>query len=307
MTMSTAFMFHPVCTRHDMGAGHPEQPERLTAIRDAVQIALPGLTDTRPKAASYEALVRAHSARHVDAIFAASPSAGRVRIDPDTAMNEFSLDAARYAAGAVIDAVDLVGEGRAKNAFCCIRPPGHHAEYDRPMGFCLFNNVAVGALHALYRLGMERIAILDFDVHQGNGTEDIFRDDARVLFCSTFQHPFYPHTNSPSVAEQIVNVPLPPGTAGPAFRRAVEAAWLPAVRRFRPQLLLVSAGFDGHRDDPLADLDLVDEDYDWLATTLLGLASELCDGRLVAALEGGYDLAALGRSAALFITRMQEA
>ncbi len=290
-----------------MGAGHPEQPARVRVVRDAVRAALPTLALDTPGAAPASAIERAHAARHVNAVFEASPEEGLRQLDPDTAMNPHSLAAARFAAGAMLDAIDRISAGDADNAFCCVRPPGHHAEFDRPMGFCLFNSVAIGALHALDVTGMDRVAIVDFDVHHGNGTEDILRRDGRVLFCSSYQHPFYPYMNTPSIEGHLVNVPLAAGTGSAAFRSALEATWFPELRRFRPDLLLVSAGFDAHEADPLANLRLQDDDYRWLAERLLGLADELCGGRLVATLEGGYDLDALARSATLFVRELSGA
>ncbi len=294
------FFYHEGCAAHDMGASHPETPKRLRAVRDAVQLALPGLESRTPKPANYAALARAHSTRHVDLLFESAPAEGTVALDADTIMMPHSLNAARLAAGALVDATDAVAQRKSPIAFCCVRPPGHHAEREQAMGFCLFNNVAAAALQALEVHGMQRVAILDFDVHHGNGTEDIFRDDPRVLLCSSYQHPFYPYTNTPSVDGQRINVPLAAGTGSDAFRRAIMARWLPALHAFKPELMVVSAGFDAHLDDPLGGLALHDHDFLWLGQTIGAAANALCDGRVVAGLEGGYDLAALGRSAAMF-------
>ncbi|MFK8016400.1 MAG: histone deacetylase family protein [Gammaproteobacteria bacterium] len=296
----TLFYHHEACERHDTGAGHPESAGRLKAVRDAVLTASPKLVQATPEPVALETLIAAHSERHVERLFACSPAEGRVAIDGDTTMMAHSLDAAMLAAGALAGSVDQVATGQHDKAFCCVRPPGHHAEREQSMGFCLFNNIAVAAYRALNEHGMKRVAILDFDVHHGNGTEDIFRDDPRVLLCSSFQHPFYPNTNSPNVEGELVNVPLPAGTGSDAFRKAIVATWRPALAEFQPELILVSAGFDAHVDDPLAGLNLRDDDYAWLGMHIGEWAADLCDGRVIAGLEGGYNLAALGRSAAMF-------
>ena len=296
----TLFYFDPALAEHDTGPGHPESPARLDAVRQAVRTALPDIDERRGVAASDAALARAHSWRHVERVAAAAPSEGRILVDGDTVMSRCSLTAARTASGALLAATDAVLAGEDNSAFCAVRPPGHHAERERAMGFCFFNSVAVAACHALEQHGLDRVAIMDFDVHHANGTEDIFRDDPRVLLCSSYQHPHYPYSNSPSVTNQLVNVPLRAGTDGAAFRSAIERTWWPALDAFDPDLIIVSAGFDAHRDDPLGDLRLSDEDYGWLGRVLMDRADRQCDGRLVATLEGGYDLAALGRSAALF-------
>ncbi|WP_018863899.1 MULTISPECIES: histone deacetylase family protein [Thioalkalivibrio] len=292
----TLYITHPSGRLHDPGSGHPECPQRLAAIDAALQnlARLERLED--PAAATDEDLTRAHTRAHVDAIHAAQPGPGvRVAVDPDTRINEHSVFAAHHAAGAAIEGVRRVLDGKADHAFCAVRPPGHHAERDRAMGFCLFNNVAIAARWALEGHGLSRVAIADFDVHHGNGTEDIFRDDPRVLFCSSFQHPFYPDRPL-SRREHLVHTPLAAGTDGPAFRAAIERDWLPALERFRPELILISAGFDAHRDDPLAGLNLVESDFEWITRQLLDIAERHTAGRLVSVLEGGYDLAALSRS-----------
>jgi acetoin utilization deacetylase AcuC-like enzyme len=292
----TLYITHPACRLHDGGPGHPECPQRLAAIDAALQN-LNGLERIEdPPAATDEDLLHAHTRAYVDAIHAAQPDPGvRVAVDPDTHINEHSIRAAHHAAGAAIEGTRQVLDGKSTNAFCAVRPPGHHAERDRAMGFCLLNNVAVAALWALDVHGLSRVAIADFDVHHGNGTEDIFRDDPRVLFCSSFQHPFYP--NRPlSRREHLVHTPLAAGTDGPALRMAIERDWLSALERFRPELILVSAGFDAHRDDPLAGLNLLESDFEWITRKLVAIAERLAGGRLVSVLEGGYDLAALARS-----------
>ena len=301
--MPAALLTHPDCALHEMGAHHPESPERLKAVLNAIEAAglAPQLQVHRAREASREELLRVHTAEHVALIFDSAPSSSYAYLDPDTSMNPKSLSAALHAAGAVVQATDLVLSGEARRAFCAVRPPGHHATPDRPMGFCLFNNVAVGAAHALAAHGLERVAILDFDVHHGNGTEAAFHEDPRVMLCSTFQHPYYPYCGSDSSNEHIINVPLPAMTDGRGFRAAVENEWLPALERFGPQLVFVSAGFDAHRDDPLAYLNLDDEDYRWVTEVLVDVAERHAQGRVVSTLEGGYNTAALGRCAALHL------
>jgi acetoin utilization deacetylase AcuC-like enzyme len=281
-----------------MGSYHPESPLRLRAIEDQlIASGLINFLDHRDAPAAERLhLERVHTAAYIDSIFAAVPRAGIHHLDPDTAMNPFSLRAALRAAGAVVHAVDLVLSGEVSTAFCSVRPPGHHAERERAMGFCFFNNVAIGAAHALEHHGLKRVCIADFDVHHGNGTEDIFRDDPRVLMVSTFQHPFYPYSGADSGSATMVNIPLPAYTGGERFRNAVSEYWVPAIDAFQPELLLISAGFDAHREDDMASLSLVESDYAWVTQTLLDLAEKHCQGRIVSVLEGGYELHALGRS-----------
>ena len=298
--MQTAYISHPLCLKHDMGAHHPECPARIHAIED--QLIAAGLMDYLQRheapAATNEQLLRVHEEGYIDSIAASAPQQGIVHLDDgDTAMNPFSYQAALHAAGAVVLGVDLVMAGKAENVFCNIRPPGHHAERARAMGFCIFNNVAVGAAHALAQHGLQRVAIADFDVHHGNGTENIFHDDPRVMLCSTFQHPFYPHTGADSGNDHIINVPLHAGAGREEFRAAITQHWLPALDRFRPELLLISAGFDAHRDDDMAMLRLTEADYQWVTAELKRIAKKYAQGRIVSALEGGYELHALGRSA----------
>ncbi len=297
--MPTAFITHRDCQRHDMGRHHPECPERLLAIEDQLIAAgvIGCLTEYEAPLATREQLVRVHQPDYVDAIAASSPAAGVVHLDPDTAMNPYTYTAALRAAGASVLAADLVLEGKARNAFCSVRPPGHHAEQRRAMGFCFFNNLAVGVAHALEAHGLKRVAVVDFDVHHGNGTEDIFRHDERVLMVSTFQHPFYPYSGIDGRSERMVNIPLPAYTDGAGFRQAVELHWLPALERFGPQALFVSAGFDAHREDDMASLGLVEADYAWVTRQIMALAEKHASGRVVSMLEGGYNLSALGRSA----------
>jgi acetoin utilization deacetylase AcuC-like enzyme len=295
--MAVALLTHPDCALHEMGAHHPESPERLRAVLAALESSglSARLSAQEAPEATREQLLRVHGEEHVDLVHEAAPARAYAYLDPDTSMNPRSLSASLRAAGAVVRATDLVLGGEVRRAFCAVRPPGHHATPDRAMGFCIFNNVAVGAAHALDHHGLDRVAILDFDVHHGNGTEDMFRDDPRVLFCSTFQHPYYPHCGADTRSPNVVNVPLPAMTDGEGFRRAVERFWMPALDRFKPQLVLVSAGFDAHREDPLAYLELEDEDYAWVTRRIAEVADGYADGRIVSTLEGGYNTEALGR------------
>jgi acetoin utilization deacetylase AcuC-like enzyme len=278
-----------------MGAHHPECPERLHSVLAALKASGIELLQVEAPEATREQLELVRDPSHVDFVFETAPERGYAALDPDTSMNPRSLAAALRAAGAVVKGTDMVMMGEAKRAFCAVRPPGHHATPDRAMGFCLFNNVAIGAVHALEKHGLERVAILDFDVHHGNGTEAAFHEDRRVMLCSTFQHPYYPYCGADSSNDHIVNVPLPAMTDGKGFRAAVERIWMPALERFKPQLVFVSAGFDAHREDPLAYLNLEDEDYRWVTEKLVDVADRHAQGRVVSTLEGGYNTTALGR------------
>lgn len=297
-----AWITHPACGLHQMGPDHPESPQRLAAIED--RLIASGLRDfllrMEAPAAPVEALERVHDSAHVRRILDANCSAGEIQIDADTLMNVHSHEAALRAAGAGLLAVDLVLSGKAALAFCAVRPPGHHAERGRAMGFCFFNNIAVAAAYALTR-GLSRVAILDFDLHYGNGTADIFKHDPRVLVCSTYQHPLYPYWESIAGASNLVDVALAPQSGSDAFRAAVVEHWLPRLEQFQPQLLLVSAGFDAHAADPMGDLQLRTDDYRWIGGVIQGVADACCDGRVVAMLEGGYELHALARSVESFL------
>jgi len=297
--MTTAFITHPDCLKHEMGPHHPECPARLQAVYDAFEQSglMAQLKRVEAPLASREQLAAVHAQHYIDEIFASAPKHDYFALDPDTTMNPYSLIAAQRASGAVIKGVEMVMNAEVANAFCAVRPCGHHATYDRSMGFCIFNNVAVGAVHALEAFGLDRVAILDFDVHHGNGTEDIFTDDERVMLCSSFQHPYYPGTGANSGNRHIIPTPLPARTAGPAFRAAIENTWLPALADFKPELIIISAGFDAHADDPLAYLELVEADYTWITQRIREVADTHAEGRVVSALEGGYSLSALGRSA----------
>lgn len=296
--MYTAFIRHRDCLLHDMGQHHPECPDRLHAIEDQlIATGLIGyLREYEAPAAQHMHLARVHSPEYIDSLEARVPARGLVHLDPDTAMNPHSLTAALRAAGAAVLATDLVAAGEVANAFCCVRPPGHHALRQRAMGFCFFNNVAVAAAHALAEHGLERVAVVDFDVHHGNGTEDIFRDDPRVLMTSTFQHPFYPYSGVDGRSERMVNIPLPAYSSGMAFREAVDAYWIPALESFAPQMIFVSAGFDAHREDDMAALNLTEADYAWVTERIKAVAERHAAGRIVSVLEGGYALSALARS-----------
>lgn len=298
--MTTAFLTHPVFLQHDMGSHHPERPARLEAIHQLLRERglLSRVQVHEAPRVERAALLRVHHAVYLDRLAALAPRVGFAFIDPDTAMNPYTLEAAERAAGAAVRATDLVLRGEADNAFCCVRPPGHHAEAGTAMGFCFYNNIACAAAHALAVHGLQRVAILDFDVHHGNGTEDIFRNESRVLFCSSFQYPFYPNTPIDHGHPRIVSVPLPAGTRGMDFREAVGATWFPALERFAPEMIFVSAGFDAHQDDPMADLLLNERDYAWITEEIVRYARAHCAGRLVSSLEGGYHLTALARAVA---------
>jgi acetoin utilization deacetylase AcuC-like enzyme len=281
-----------------MGSWHPECPARLAAIHDQLLVSglMPFLESIDAPQAALEAIMRAHAPEYVEHLRSQAPARGYLPLDPDTSMNPSTWPAALHAAGAVVEAIDRVVGGSLANAFCAVRPPGHHARPDSAMGFCLFNNVAIGALHALEVHGLERVAIIDFDVHHGNGTEEIFSGDERVLMASFFQHPFYPYSGTENPANNMVNVPLPAGTKGDRVRAVVDEVWMPRLEQFAPQMVMISAGFDAHREDDLGQMSLVESDYAYITQRLLELAGRHCGGRLVSSLEGGYNLSALARS-----------
>jgi acetoin utilization deacetylase AcuC-like enzyme len=298
--MTTALLTHPACLAHEVPEGHPESPERLRAVLAALdEPPFSGLYREQAPRAPVEALARVHP--YAARLLATIPAQGLAAIDADTTVSPGSGEAAERAAGAVIRGVDLVMAGRVQNAFCAVRPPGHHAEPETPMGFCLFNNIAIGALHARAAHGAQRVAVVDFDVHHGNGTQALAHDDAEFFYASTHQSPLYPGTGAASehgVAGNIVNVPLRPGAGSEAFRTAMTGEILPRLEAFAPDFLFVSAGFDAHEADPLAQLRLTAEDYGWITEALCILARKTAKGHLVSALEGGYDLGALADSAA---------
>ena len=302
----TAFISHPDTLLHIMDGNHPESPARITAIKNAVMA-----SDLKQKLQFYEApaatksqLELAHSADYVEHIFKIAPKAGLVRLDGDTAMGPMSLSAALHASGAVLLATDLVMTSKAKNAFCCVRPPGHHAGKSNSAGFCIFNHIAVGVAHALTHYKIKRVAIIDFDVHHGDGTEDIFKDNLNVMLCSTFQHPFYPNSGADSPSSNMINAPMPAKSNGADFKKVFENMFRPALEAFKPELIFVSAGFDAHINDPLADLALSNNDYIWITEFIKNIANNCCGGRIISSLEGGYHLPSLSESAMAHITSL---
>ena len=303
----TGYFTHPDCRLHEMGPGHPECPERLGAIEDRLLVSGIGplLEHREAPRASVNDIELAHGRMHVaamrglgqelaEAIEAGGPA--YAQIDPDTAMNTHSWDAMLRAAGAALAATDAVMAGELENAFCAVRPPGHHACRDRAMGFCFFNNVAIAARYALERHGLKRVAVVDFDVHHGNGTEDILSGDPRVLMVGFFQHPFYPYTGTEGKAANMVNLPIPAYTRGMEIRELIEQEWMPRLEAFRPEMMFISAGFDAHREDDLGQLGLTENDYTWITSRVKDIAKKHASGRIVSSLEGGYNLSALGRS-----------
>jgi acetoin utilization deacetylase AcuC-like enzyme len=302
--MSTLLYTHPACLEHDPGSHHPESAARLRAVLEALDgPAFARLERREAPEAAIEDLCRVHPRRHVERLLRAVPKSGHVGIDADTIMSPRSGEAALRAAGAVVAAVDSVIAREADNAFCAVRPPGHHAEPERAMGFCLFNNIAVGALHARAAHGLDRIAVIDFDVHHGNGTQAAFETDDRLFYASTHQYPLYPGTGAANETGvgNVVNVPLRPMSGSSQFRTGMSQRILPVLDDFRPELVMISAGFDGHRRDPLAQLMLDEDDYTWITERLNEIACRHAGGRLVSALEGGYDLSALGASVAAHV------
>ena len=306
--MHTGFFTHAQCAAHEMGSWHPESPERLAAVHDhliAVGL-LPHLLSFDAPQADLQTIARAHDRDYIERLRSRVPKEGYAAVDPDTSMNPSSLDAALRAAGAVVDATDRVIRGELTNAFCAVRPPGHHACRANAMGFCFFNNVAVGALHALHAHGLERVAVIDFDVHHGNGTEDILAGNGRTLMASFFQHPFYPYSGTDLAADNMVNVPVPAGTRGDVVRELVETQWLPRLDTFAPQMIFISAGFDAHREDDLGQMGLIESDYAWMTKRLMEVADRHAGSRIVSALEGGYNLSALGRCVAAHVRALAQ-
>lgn len=307
--MSTALFTHKVCIDHDPGAAHPERPERLRVIVDALDaIEFDALIRLEAPRATRKAIERVHPASYIDAIMAAVPETGHHALDPDTHLSPGSGEAAVRAVGGLCAAVDVVLDGEVTNAFCAVRPPGHHAEAQRAMGFCVFSSVAIAAHHARIEHGVERVAVIDFDVHHGNGTQGIFERDGSLFYASSHQYPAYPGTGSADEigVGNVINVPLPPGTESASFRRAYAEQILPAVDNFAPDLLLLSAGFDAHEDDPLCQLKVATEDFAWLTDELVEMADRR-GGRIVSALEGGYDLRALADSVAVHVQALMAA
>jgi acetoin utilization deacetylase AcuC-like enzyme len=296
--MSTAFISHADSLQHEMGSHHPECPARVQAIEDQLILSRIDayLTYIDPPLATEQQLALVHTPEHIERVKSSSPASGYYAIDGDTTMNPYTWQAALRSAGGAIAAVDAVMNKKASNAFSCLRPPGHHAEPHQAMGFCFFNNVAIAAKYALEHYGLERVAVIDFDVHHGNGTEAAFINEPRVLMCSYFQHPFYPYSEPRTDLPNMVNVPLPAYTAGPAVREVVELGWMPRLREFKPQFIFISAGFDAHREDDMGQMGLVEADYAWITRQLMTVANETAEGRIVSCLEGGYNLSALARS-----------
>jgi acetoin utilization deacetylase AcuC-like enzyme len=306
--MSTLLVTHPAYLDHLPPMGHPERPDRLRVIERMLESERyqPLARDQAP-VASIETIALCHSRGYVEAIRDASPDQGLVRLDPDTTMSPGTYEAALRAVGGATFAVDEVMSKKVVNAFCALRPPGHHAETDRPMGFCFFNNAAIAARYAQRQYGIERAAIVDFDVHHGNGTQDIFWNDASVMYCSTHEMPLFPGTGAATergARNTIVNAPLHAGDGGHEFREAFDEAILPRLRDFRPELLVISAGFDAHTRDPLANLNLVEADFGWVTRKLMEIAAASADNRIVSVLEGGYDLEGLSRSVAVHVSTL---
>jgi len=295
----TAFISHPDTLLHVMDGSHPESPARITAIKNAVMA-----SNLKDKLKFYEAptaemhqLERVHTREYVEHIYKISPKAGLVSLDRDTAMGPMSLSAALHASGAVVLATDLVLEAKVDNAFCCVRPPGHHAGRENSAGFCIFNHVAIGVAHAMSQYKIKRVAIIDFDVHHGDGTEDIFASNPNVMLCSTFQHPFYPHRGAETRSNNMINVPIKAKTSREDFKKAFQTEFSTALDAFKPEMIFISAGFDAHLNDPLADLTLIEDDYIWMTEFIKEKAKMYSNNRIVSSLEGGYHLSSLSKSA----------
>lgn len=303
----TGYYTHDLCRKHEMGPGHPECPDRISAIEDRLLIS--GVFDALERLdsppASYGDIELAHDRMYIaamrgltDRLIEEKEAGGPeyAQIDTDTSINAYTFDAARRSAGAALAATDAVISGQLENAFCAIRPPGHHAMREKAMGFCFFNNVAIAALHALQRRGLKRVAVVDFDVHHGNGTEDILAGDERVLMVSFFQHPFYPFSGDKNPAPNMLNVPVPAYTKGMEVRELVEMMWIPRLEEFKPEMIFISAGFDAHREDDMGQMGLTENDYTWITERLKDVARRFCQGRIVSCLEGGYMMSPLARS-----------
>jgi acetoin utilization deacetylase AcuC-like enzyme len=305
--MTTAYISHPDFMKHEMGHHHPECPERIQAIEDQlIQSRLDShLKRIDPPLATEAHITRVHSEDHLAFIKSKAPTSGYAMIDGDTIMNTATWNVSLRAAGAAIAAVDAVMKGEVNNAFCAIRPPGHHAEPHRSMGFCVFNTIAIATRYALEQYDLDRVAVIDFDVHHGNGTEAAFIDDPHVLMCSFFQHPFYPYSGLEG-GDNMVNIPLPASTSGKVVREMISKIWIPRLQAFKPQLIMISAGFDAHREDDLGQMGLVEDDYVWITQQLMNVANQTCKGKIVSCLEGGYNLSALGRSVVAHLKTLAE-
>jgi acetoin utilization deacetylase AcuC-like enzyme len=305
--MTTAYISHPDFMKHEMGHHHPECPERIQAIEDQlIQSRLDShLKRIDPPLATEADITRVHSEDHLAFIKSKAPTSGYAMIDGDTIMNTATWNVSLRAAGAAIAAVDAVMKGEVNNAFCAIRPPGHHAEPHRSMGFCVFNTIAIATRYALEQYDLDRVAVIDFDVHHGNGTEAAFIDDPHVLMCSFFQHPFYPYSGLEG-GDNMVNIPLPASTSGKVVREMISKIWIPRLQAFKPQLIMISAGFDAHREDDLGQMGLVEDDYVWITQQLMNVANQTCKGKIVSCLEGGYKLSALGRSVVAHLKTLAE-
>ena len=301
--MSTALISHTDCVLHEISPDHPESPQRVDAIADQLkkQDVYDYLMHADAPKATWEQLLLGHSEAYVDLIHRKAPSSGSIDLDDDTSMNVHTLDAGLRAAGGGIHAVDQVMSGTVNNAFCLTRPPGHHAERIQAMGFCIFGNTAIAGRHAIRKYGLERVAIVDFDVHHGNGTEDIVDGDPNILFCSSFQYPFYPGGYRDNVENQRVNTPLKSGCNSADFRGAITKSWLPALEAYKPEMIFISAGFDAHLEDPMANVCLLDHDYVWITNKLMDIADRHSNGRIVSMLEGGYSLPTLSRCASAHV------
>jgi acetoin utilization deacetylase AcuC-like enzyme len=310
--MTTLYITHSSFLDHDTGGGHPERPDRIRAVEKVLshEIFAPLVREEASQPGSDEMIARVHPQEYIDAIRDAAPDSGLVHLDGDTLMSPGSLRAVLYGVGAIIRATDAVMSGEVNNAFCGIRPPGHHAEPERAMGFCFFNNIAIAAMHARAKYGAERVAVVDFDVHHGNGTQAAFWSDKNAFYASTHQMPLYPGTGAiheTGVADNICNAPLRAFDEGAQFREAFRSRILPALMNFSPDMLFISAGFDAHKDDPLANLGLVEDDFAWVTCQLAEIAHKKTGGRIVSLLEGGYNLTALARSVGVHVSALMEA
>ena len=306
--MATGYISHPDFSKHEMGSYHPESPERLDAIDDQLILSRIDdfLTHIEAPLATESQIQLVHDQALIQYLKEHSPQAGYFEIDGDTSMNPHTYQAALRAAGACIAAVDAIMQGQVNNAFCAVRPPGHHAEPSQAKGFCFFNNIAIAAKYALEHYGLQKVAIIDFDVHHGNGTEAAFNQDARVLMCSFFQHPFYPFSGDHPTSDNMVNIPVPAFTKGADIRAVVSDIWMPRLEAFAPEFVFISAGFDAHREDDLGQLSLVEADYAWITQQIQKMAKQYAHGRILSTLEGGYHLSALGRSVVAHIKELAE-